>query len=88
LEGGIILKSSTVNISFKKDLLTKIDEIAQEESRSRSELIREAARLYIEKKNRWKEIFEYGENRAAAQNIKEDEILKEIKQYRKEKQYD
>lgn len=82
------MKSSTVNISFKKDLLTKIDEIAQEESRSRSELIREAARLYIEKKNRWKEIFEYGENRAAAQNIKEDEILKEIKQYRKEKQYD
>lgn len=41
---------NTVNISFKSDLLKKIDKIAKEESRSRSELIREAARMYIEKK--------------------------------------
>jgi len=82
------LKTSTVNISFKKDLLEKIDRIAKEESRTRSELIREAARLYIERKNRWNEIFAYGENRAAVQKIKEDDIIEEIKQYRKEKKYD
>ena len=33
------MKSSTANIYFKKDLLTQIDKIAKEESRSRSELI-------------------------------------------------
>ncbi len=82
------MKTSTVNISFKKDLLEKIDRIAKEESRTRSELIREAARLYIERKNRWNEIFAYGENRAAVQKIKEDDIIEEIKQYRKEKKYD
>ena len=37
---------STVNISFKNDLLQQIDEIAEKEARTRSELIREAARLY------------------------------------------
>ena len=41
------MKNVTVNLSFKKDLLEKIDETAQKESRSRSELIREAARKYI-----------------------------------------
>ena len=47
---------NTVNISFKSDLLKKIDKIAKEESRSRSELIREAARMYIEKKYKWNEL--------------------------------
>jgi hypothetical protein len=33
---------------------------AKEEARSRSELIREAARAYIEKKAKWRSIFSYG----------------------------
>ena len=43
-------KTNTVNISFREDLLHEIDEVARSESRSRSELLREAARLYIERK--------------------------------------
>jgi BMFP domain-containing protein YqiC len=39
---------STVNISFQEDLLEQIDRIAQNEARTRSESIREAARIYIE----------------------------------------
>ncbi|EMO95400.1 ribbon-helix-helix protein, CopG family [Leptospira interrogans str. UI 13372] len=42
--------NQTVNISFEKALLKEIDKIAKREHRSRSELIREAARAYIEKK--------------------------------------
>ncbi len=42
--------NQTVNISFEKALLKEIDKIAKKEHRSRSELIREAARAYIEKK--------------------------------------
>jgi Arc/MetJ-type ribon-helix-helix transcriptional regulator len=41
---------STVNISFQEELLEQIDKIVQDESRTRSELIREAARIYMEKK--------------------------------------
>ncbi|EIE03478.1 ribbon-helix-helix protein, CopG family [Leptospira licerasiae serovar Varillal str. VAR 010] len=45
--------NQTVNISFEKGLLKEIDKIAKREHRSRSELIREAARAYIEKKFKW-----------------------------------
>jgi CopG family transcriptional regulator/antitoxin EndoAI len=77
---------STVNISFNKDLLKQIDEVAQEESRSRSELIREAARSYIERKRRWNQIFQVGTKLAKANRLTEADIEKEIANYRKEKQ--
>jgi len=41
------MENVTVNLSFKKELLAQIDWLAKKESRSRSELIREAARIYI-----------------------------------------
>jgi len=41
---------STVNISFQEDFLLQIDKVANDESRTRSELIREAVRLYIDRK--------------------------------------
>ncbi len=77
------MNSSTVNISFKKDLLKKIDRIAKEESRSRSELIREAARMYIERKAKWNDIFDYGKKQRSRNDIKEQDVVNEIKKYRK-----
>jgi len=53
------MDTTTVNISFKTDLLKQIDKTAKAESRSRSELIREAAREYIEKKSLAKIRYEY-----------------------------
>ena len=76
---------STVNISFQDDLLKKIDKIAQKEARTRSELIREAARLYIERKKKWESIFSYGESLAIKYKITEDDVNKEIENYRVEK---
>jgi CopG family transcriptional regulator / antitoxin EndoAI len=76
---------NTVNISFKSDLLRKIDKIAKEESRSRSELIREAARMYIEKKYRWNELFSLGNSIQSSLNLSEEDILAEVKSVRKMK---
>lgn len=45
------MNTVTVNISFRKDLLESIDSAAKRECRTRSELIREAARSYID--NNW-----------------------------------
>lgn len=78
------MKVNTVNISFKKDLLEQIDAVAREESRSRSELIREAARMYIERKKRWKKIFEYG-RRIRESGLSEEDVGDEIRRYRKRK---
>ena len=79
------MKGSTVNISFNNDLLKLIDQVAEAESRSRSELIREAARMYIERKNRWDKIFSYGEAKAAESKLTEEDILNEVKEVRREK---
>ena len=79
------MKSSTVNISFNGELLKQIDATAREESRSRSELIREAARSYIERKRKWNRIFTVAEKQSARQGVTAEDIGKEIAEYRKEK---
>jgi len=76
------MKTSTVNISFKEDLLEQIDKIAQKESRTRSELIREAARLYIERSKKWEDIFNFGNEQVLKQGLLEEDINKEIKKFR------
>jgi CopG family transcriptional regulator / antitoxin EndoAI len=73
---------STVNISFNPDLLRQIDEVAQEESRSRSELLREAARAYIERKRRWAQIFKIGAQTAKSRGITPEILEQEIRSYR------
>jgi CopG family transcriptional regulator/antitoxin EndoAI len=65
---------STVNISFKDELLEEIDQIAGQESRSRSELIREAARLYIDRKKRWERIVAFGERQAKKLKLTEEDV--------------
>jgi len=76
-------ETNTVNISFNKELLDQIDQLAKEESRSRSELIREAARSYIENKRKWKKIFDHGALQAKLKKISERDVLVEIAKERK-----
>ena len=78
------MKTNTINISFRNDLLNQIDNIAKEESRSRSELIREAARMYIERKKRWSTIFKFGESLARQKKLTDEDVIREIKKYREE----
>jgi metal-responsive CopG/Arc/MetJ family transcriptional regulator len=73
---------STVNISFKEDLLAEIDRIARRESRSRSELIREAARSYIDRKKRWERIFIFGSKQAKKLGLKEGDVEAAIQEQR------
>jgi len=77
------MKTGTVNISFQKDLLRQIDDVAKEEARSRSELVREAARMYIERKTRWKEVFAYGKMQVQQLGLQEKDVAGEIRAYRK-----
>ena len=77
------METTTINISFKKDLLKKIDKIARDEARSRSELIREAARAYIERKYRWDAIFEFGGKQVSELGLSPEDVPAEIGKYRK-----
>ncbi len=79
------MRTCTVNIAFQKDLLQEIDRIAKEESRSRSEFLREAARAYIQRKQRWADIFSMGQMIARDKNLVPEDVSKEIQLYRREK---
>jgi metal-responsive CopG/Arc/MetJ family transcriptional regulator len=76
---------TTVNVSFQKEFLALIDHFARAEARSRSELIREAARLYIARQQKWENLMAYGKAIASKYDISEEDITQEIKQHRKEK---
>ena len=77
------MKSSTVNISFNDELLRQIDEVAREESRSRSELIREAARSYIERRARWARLFEFAQRHARRMKLTPADVEEEIAAHRR-----
>jgi len=76
---------STVNISFQDEFLVQIDQIAKNESRSRSELIREAVRLYIDRRRNFDNLFKIGQQIGATLDITEEDVMSEIKKYRKTK---
>jgi len=69
---------STVNISFQDSLLKEIDKTAKKEHRSRSELIREAARQYIRRQNQWNELFQLGDRIAEEKQLTIEEVEEEI----------
>lgn len=77
--------ATTVNISFQESLLSDIDKQAKSERRSRSELVREAARLYIERKRRWNQVFALGKANAKQQGLSKNDVDAEIQAHRKAK---
>lgn len=74
----------TVNLSLQDSLLRELDELAQKESRSRSELMREAARVYIERKRQWMDIFALGDQIRRKRRITPRVIAREIAQHREQ----
>ena len=79
------MSTTTVNIAFQKNLLKDIDRVARDESRSRSEFLREAARTYIQRKRRWADVFKMGRGIAKTRGLSQDDVSKEIAAYRKSK---
>ena len=69
---------TTVNISFPKLLLRQLDRVARQEARSRSELLREAARMYVERKYRWGEIVTFWRQEARLAGVKPQDVEKAI----------
>lgn len=77
------MQTRTLNIALPKDLVKKVDLVARKEYRNRSELIREALRVYLEDKNEWEEIFRLGEKAMKKMGIKsEEDIDKIVYEYR------
>lgn len=72
------MKSQTLNIALPKELVAKIDTAAKKEYRNRSELIREAVRVYLQNQAKWEEIFVYGRKQAKKLGLKSPEEIDKI----------
>ncbi len=74
----------TVTISLSPELASKADKLARAEGRSRSELFREALRQYIDRRERWDKIFEFGEEIGARSGLTEADVVEAVKGFRRE----
>ncbi|MBL6956050.1 MAG: ribbon-helix-helix protein, CopG family [Chlorobium phaeobacteroides] len=77
------MSNVTVNISFQDSLLSEIDKTAKREHRSWSELIREAARLYIQRQCQWNDLFQLGDRIAQEKQLIVKDVEDEIAASRK-----
>ena len=75
----------TVNISFEKKLLDEVDRAARAEARSRSDLLREAARTYITRRERWGDVFALGRAKAAGSRLRPADVAAGIADWRRDK---
>lgn len=77
------MNTQTINISLPSELLKSADKLAKKESRTRSELIREALRAYVRELSAWEDIFEYGKKQAKKLGIRPKDIPRLIDEYRR-----
>lgn len=71
-----------ITISLSSGLLKKAEQAAKEENRTRSELLREALRRYLEERE-WRRVYRYGETRARRLGVDEEEVERLVDDVRK-----
>ena len=79
------MSNVTVNISFQDKLLKEIDSEAARESRSRSELLRQAARVYVRRQKQWEDVFRLGDRLNERNELKKRDVETEIRSVRRRK---
>lgn len=72
------MQTQTLNIALPKDLVKKVDEVAKKEYRNRSELIREALRIYLTNKQEWNDLLDYGKKIGKKMGIKSEADVDKI----------
>ena len=72
------MQTQTLNIALPIELVKKVDERAKKDYKNRSELIREALRVYLQDMAEWEEIFEYGKKMGKKMGIKSEEDVNRI----------
>jgi len=78
--------SEVISITLPPKLLRAAERLAKKEGRTRSELFREALRRYLAEQS-LRELQQYGAQQAKKLGIEsDDDILRLIKEYRRERQ--
>ena len=74
---SLVRTSKTFTISLPPEMAAQVEELMQEEGRTRSELIREALRRYVEERE-IKSLYRYGERKAQEKGITNEEQVAEL----------
>lgn len=74
--------TETLSLSLPPEMSKKVTKLMKQESRTRSELMREALRRYIEERE-WEQILRYGKIKARQNEITEGQIEDVVDAYRK-----
>lgn len=81
------MQTQAFNIVLPRELVKKADEVAKREYRNRSELIREALRVYLRDREELDKLFRYGKKKGKDVGIKSgkdvDRIVYEFRHGRK-----
>ena len=76
--------SKIISFSIMPDFLREVEKVAKEENRTKSELIREALRRYLEDRE-WEKLTRYARRKSAETGIKtEEDIQRAVDEYRGE----
>jgi predicted transcriptional regulator len=78
---NIAMKAKTVSVTLPPAMLKRAHELARKESRTMSELVREALRHY-ERRSWWDAVNAYGRSKAAQTAVREDDVEELVQQAR------
>ena len=73
----------TITFSLPPDMADRVDEAIRQQGRSRSEFLRDAVLRYMEECE-WRQLLEYGEERARAEGIGPEDVSRLVEEYRNE----
>ena len=79
---SLYMNTKTVNISLPSELMSQLDRVAKERTSNRSELIREAVRSYLRRRQRWEALFSVGRRQAKRLGLTEDDVIQAVREIR------
>ena len=78
--------TKVVSISLPTEMLEAAELMAKQESRTMSELMREALRVYRRERLAWQDIFAYGEANAKRLGIKDEQgVVRMVRESRRQR---
>ena len=75
--------TKTITFSLSPEMADRVDEVMKQQGRSRSEFLREAVLRYIEECE-WRQLLQYGEERARDKGIGPEDVAGLVEEYRAE----
>ena len=75
--------TKTITFSLPPEMADRVDEVMKQLGRSRSEFLREAVLRYIEECE-WRQLLQYGEERAREKGIGHEDVADLVEEYRAE----